>query len=75
VATASPGKGGGPAEAERLGGRGEGGISTRVGESEGRKLYYIAIIGLQTWTTLKRHPKRCDFAIIGFLLILIIFLI
>jgi hypothetical protein len=38
VATASPGKGGGPAEAERRGGRGEGGISTRVGESEGRKL-------------------------------------
>jgi hypothetical protein len=35
----------------------------------------FAIIGLQTWTTLKRHPKHCDFAIIGFLLILIIFLI
>jgi hypothetical protein len=52
----------------------EGGIQEKIAII-GLQRMVFAIIGLQTWTTLKRLLKRCDFAIIGFLLILIIFLI
>jgi hypothetical protein len=39
----------------------------------GLKTMAFAIIGLQTWTLLRRHFKHCAFAIIGFLFLLITF--